>query len=122
MGRVEDGPPSASPPHQLLSPMGAAGRDGGRQRRAQTRRLWDTSHVGTGSRECCRGLLFPVARISACSVIRVLSRRMALSATLSCPPSPPLPLRPLAKGLGSPQGLDSHLSLPGPGWPSLFVK
>lgn len=51
------------------------------------------------------GLLFSVAGISACSVIRALSHRVALSATLCHPPSlPPLPccLQVLAKALSSP--------------------
>ena len=68
------------------------------------------------------GLLFPFARTSACSVIRALSRRVVLSAGLSCPPS----LTPLLAASGQrpwlPQVLDGHLPLPGPGWPSLFVK
>ena len=122
MGRVEDGGHSGPVPPTSFSPMGAAGRDGGRQRRCSDQEALGHQPRGTGSRECCRGLLFPVARISACSVIRALSRRMALSATLSCPPSPPLPLAASGQRPRLPQGLDGHLSLPGPGWPSLFVK
>jgi hypothetical protein len=38
------------------------------------------------------GLLFSVAGISACSVIRALSHRVALSATLCHPPSLPYPV------------------------------
>lgn len=69
---------------------------------------------GTGSLECCRGLLFPVAGISACSVIRALSRRVALSATpVACPPSLTLVLAAPGQSPWLPQGLDCHLPLPG---------
>lgn len=65
-------------------------------------------------------LLFPVAGISACSIIRALSCRVALSATPSCPPSLTPPLAASGQGPQLPQGLDSHLPPPGPGWPSLW--
>lgn len=114
------GPPSASP---LLSfPMGAAGR---MWRAAEALlRLGGFGTPGHGAPEpgVLSGAFVPVARIFACSVIRVLEPQDGShSATLSCPPSPSPAAAASGQRPGSPRAWTA-ISLPGPGWSSLFVK
>lgn len=109
MGRVEDGGHSASPPTSF-SPMGAAGRDGGRQALLLNPGFRFPA-AGPQELVLSRGLLFPVARISACSVI--LSPEPQDGS--QCHPVPALPPTPCRLALW-PKGLPAP---PGPGQPSL---